>query len=361
MNETLPPVEGAATETVSPRSLPRRVMRMLGFGLIVTAVLLAWYLAVLYMGWQSGQDLLSQRREEEMQNQVARQVTLAQENVAEGSYTLALRRLDWVLERSPNQPEAVQLQEQAQAALNQLLTPQTTILAATPQAETPTPLPMPTAGPIENPLSEWQRIRRLAVNKAWADVVPALVAFQRQFPSYERADTDALLYEAYIELGLQLLEGEQVEVGLFYLEQAESLGDLSQEVLDYQVWGELYLQGLAFYDVNWAAATFYFRDLCLAAPFYQSSCDRLHEALAAYGDQFASAQDWCPAQEMYAEALTHGRTQSLIEKNNEAREFCLLATPTPLPTATFTAPITDTQTITNPLRSFVTPTPKDRP
>ncbi len=355
----LPPADGISPDAAPRRSLPRRVMRMLGFGLIVTAVLLGWYMAVLYVGWQSGQNLLNQRREAELQSQVARQMTLAQENVNEGSYTLALRRLEWVLERAPNHLEALQLQAQAQAVLNQRLTPQPAVIGGAPPPPTPTPppLPTPTAGPIEDPARELQRIRRLAANETWEEAVTALVTFQRQFPSYERPDTDALLYDAYVELGLQLLEGDRVEVGLFYLEQAAGLGNLSQEVQDYQVWGELYLQGLAFYDVNWAAAIFYFRDLCLAAPFYQSSCDRLREALAAYSDQFAFVQDWCPAQELYAEALTHGRTQSLIEKRNEAQEMCLLATPTPLPTATFTAPITDTQTITNPLRSFVTPTP----
>lgn len=337
-------------------------MRVLGFALIVTAVLLGWYLAVLYIGWQSGQELLNERREVELQEQVARQVTLAQENIEEGSYTLAIRRLEWVLAQSPNHAEALQLQQQAQEALNLVLTPQTVINGITKEPATPTPsLPTPTAGPIEDPESELRRIQSMAREEAWPEVVTALTAFQRQFPSYERSETDALLYDAYVEWGLQLLDGEQVEVGLYYLEQAARLGDLSQEVLDYQFWAELYLQGLAFYDVNWAAATYYFRDLCLAAPFYQASCDRLQEALVAYGDQFAFTLDWCPAQELYAEALPYGRTQALIEKANNAQEQCLLATPTPTATATFTAPITDTQPITNPLRSFMTPTPGERP
>jgi hypothetical protein len=83
------------------------------------------------------------------------------------------------------------------------------------------------------------------------------------------------------------MDGEQVELGMYYLSQARRLGDLTTEALDYEMWAELYLQGIAFYGTNWDASAYYFRNLCLAAPFFHDSCERLHEVLVAYGDQYA--------------------------------------------------------------------------
>lgn len=322
-----------STEPPAPKPQPRKKMRLLGALLIVFSALLGWFLIVGYLGWQSGQTALNQQREVELAAQLARQLSLAKENMDQGSYNLALRRLDYVLERDPSNQEAKELQQQAQAKLADLSAPQAVKVTAT---QTPEPLPSATPGLISDPDDELQRIRRLSANKAWDEALPSLISFQQQFPNFERQETDQLLYDAYIEYGLILLEGEKVELGLNYLEQAEKLGDLSQEVLDYQFWAELYLQGIGFYAVNWSVATFYFRELCASAPFYQGACDKLKESLVNYGDQYAGSLDWCPAIDLYQEALQYGRTQLLVEKLSQAREECLLATPTP------SAPITDT-------------------
>lgn len=339
MDETV----SSAGEQNGEAPRPRKAARFIGLLLIFVAVLLGWYLLVGYMGWQSGQSAMVEARETELMAQIERQTELARENIGQGSYNLALRRLDYVLELDPAHGEALALREQAQAALNALNTPQPT----TAVISTATPLPEPTATPglISDPVTELQRIRRLVINENWEEALSALTAFQRQFPNEQRQDTDALLYDVYVNYGLSLLEGEQVELGLYYLDQAAKLGDLSQEVLDYRFWAELYLQGIAFYDVNWDVASYYFRELCLSAPFYQSACVLLQESLENFGDQYAVALDWCPAQELYQEALSHGRSQPLVEKLNEATEACLLATPTPLAPITDTLPISGTESL----------------
>ncbi|MCB9421312.1 MAG: hypothetical protein H6667_16030 [Ardenticatenaceae bacterium] len=336
MDDTVSPAGGQPSE--KPKS--HKATRLVGLLLIIVAVLLGWFLLVGYLGWQSGQTAMIEEREAELTAQISRQIDLARENIGQGSYNLALRRLEYVLELDPENSDALSLRKQAQAALDSLNTPQpTTAVTAT---STPLPEPSPTPGLISNPETELQRIRRLSANQNWEDAITALVSFQRQFPDVERQETDALLYDAYVNYGLSLLEGENVELGLYYLDQAAKLGDLSQEVLDYRLWAELYLQGIAFYDVNWDVATYYFRELCLAAPFYQSACELLQESLESFADQYAVALDWCPAQALYQEALSHGRSQPLVEKLNTAAEACLLATPTPLAPITDTLPISDT-------------------
>jgi tetratricopeptide (TPR) repeat protein len=323
----------------------RRALRSMGLLMLLLAGLLAWYLIVFYVGWSSGQTAQDEKRAADLLALHDRQLKLAQQDILQGSYALALLRLEWILQQTPEDSEALAMYQQALAAQEALLTPQATATATA----SPTPPPSPTATPIpiEDPDSELARIESLVESEAWEDAVPALVAFQRQFPNYRRAETDEMLYESYIGLGLQLVQGARVELGLSYLELAEKLGDLPETVADYRTWAKLYLQGIAFYSVNWGVTIFYFRDLCLAAPFYQSSCDRLYEALVAYGDQFSVASEWCPAQDLYAEALQLDRSQPLINKLNQARDACLLATPTP-DVSDQSTPITTTLPFTAP-------------
>ncbi len=355
MSDVASQVDNQPNEPSQPPTRARKFMRAFGVLLIALSVLLAWYLLVGYLGWQSGQTALVAKREAELTVQLTRQISLARENIGQGSYTLALRRLTYVLERDPSSQEALDLQAQVQSELAALNTPQPEPAAT--MTATPQPLPTATPGLISDPQAELQRLRRLAANRAWPDALPALVTFQRQFPNYERPATDKLLYDAYINLGLDLLEGEEVELGLFYLEQAEKLGNLSQEVLDYRLWAELYLQGIAFYGVNWEVTTYYFRELCLSAPFYQLACERLQESLVNLGDQYGAALDWCPAQELYQEALQYDRTQALVEKLGQAQEACLLATPTPLAPITDTLPVTGTEPLPDSLFDLLTPMP----
>lgn len=330
-----------ATPTTPPTSAPpprKRWARGLGWGAVVLCGLLGYFLLVVYFGWRSGEQLLVERRQEQLQSQLTRQLTLAQTDMDEGRYALAQRRLTWVLGISPNDPTAQSLLDQTEVVLSNYLTPQASFVTPTPM---PTAVPSPTAEPIDDPGEALTEMNALAKDEEWEALITAVTGFQRQFPNYQRQETDTLLYNGYVNAGTALLGGEQVELGLFYLTQAEKLGSLSQDVLDQRIWAELYLQGISFYGTNWGASAYYFRDLCLAAPFYQTSCDRLYEVLVAYADQYAFAQDWCPAVDLYREAQEHKREAEVSTKLQTAQTGCLSATPTPLAPITNTLPITE--------------------
>jgi hypothetical protein len=327
----------AGAEAGAAAGWARPLKRALGLFLVLFAGLAALYLLVGYFAWQRGATVRVAVEATRQVEQVDRQVRLARANIEQGSYNLALRRLEWVLAQSPSDPRAATLRVAALAALNLTLTPGAQVtLPPTPAVE-----PAPTPGQILDPANDLQRLRRLAARRDWQPLLEGTLAFQRQFPSYERLATDGLLYQAYLNLGLTYVDSSRIELGLYYLAQAERLGDLPQEALDYRAWARLYLQGIAFYGANWAAAGNYFRELCLAAPFYQGACALLREALEAHADQLAAAQDWCPAEALYREALRQGRAPALQEKLTTAVEGCALATPTPGP-ITNTLPLTDT-------------------
>lgn len=320
----------------------RRFLRLSGVFLIALALLLGLYTVIAYLGWQSGQTLRVERIQQEQATAIETQVAHAREEIAAGNYRLALRRLEWVLEKEPDSASALALQEEARQALDasSAATPTTApTLPATATVAQAGLTPTPSAG--EAPVQALRALEVLVEEESWQEAIPALIAFQSEYPAYERRKSDRLLYEAYIGRGVELLYGERVELGLYYLAQAEALGDLPQEVLDQRQWAKLYLSGIAYYGVNWDVAIANFRDLCLAAPFYQNSCERLRTALIASADQYAFNQDWCPAESLYAEAYRLENGGGVGDKLGEARAGCENATPTATAPITGTVPVTD--------------------
>lgn len=230
----------------------------------------------------------------------------------------------------PDYPGALALRDEALAGQNAETTPTPTMVTKF-SAPTATPLII---GP--DPAEHFSELEELVAAEKWEAAVEAISAFQAQFPDFNRRDTDKMLYDSNINYGLSLVKGDQVELGLFYLSQAEQLGDLPTEAEDYRTWSELYLLGIGYYGVDWGSMIFYFRGLCAAAPFFQDSCVKLRGALLAYANQYAGSQDWCPAEELYSEALRFERDRSVAEQLDEARLRCLEATPTPTVSITTT-------------------------
>lgn len=326
---------------------PRLLVRLIGLMMIIISVALATYLVVAYFAYETGRSEAAQQAATSRVESINRQIELAEQELAEGNYNIALRRLEYVLAEDGSNDRAQTLLQQATAMKDAAELPQ-----PTPEPVDVSDAPDESASdPSSAPLPELQAIRRLAAGEQWEEVLPRLIAFQREHPDYERPKTDQLIYDAYIKLGLNYINTEKVELALNYFAQAEKLGNLPQEVLDYRLWADLYLRGIAYFGVNYDIAAGYFRDLCAAAPFYQSACTRLHEALIGYGDQLAFSQDWCPAESVYWEAWQQRATEALNDKLAQAREGCAAATPIPL---TGTLPITPSNGLSGTLP--ITPT-----
>lgn len=324
-----------------------RILRILGIVLIVVALLIAMYTVVAYVALERGRNLRMERLQEERAAELANQLTRAREDIGGGNLTLASRRLEWILEQDPEYPEARALLDDAQGALTG--TRRSSDPSGRDATATPDITPMAAGAGEEAAAAELERLETLVEQEDWDEAITALVSFQYNFPDYERRRTDELLYESYIARGVDLLYGDQVELGLYYLEQAQHLGNLPQDVRDQQEWAELYLAGIGYFGVNWEVSLFYFRDLCLAAPFFHDACGKLYEALVAYGDQYAAQQEWCPAEGLYNEAYGHNDSDALLTKLQNARQGCQEATPTPSAPISGTTPVTGTAPLTDTL------------
>ena len=331
-------IEDADEDQPDENTRPDRpLLRVLGYIFIGLAVLIAVYGTVFFVAWDRGQVQRSQEEQTALDSELEKQMNLAREESAAGNYELAIRRLEWVLERDPDYPGAVALHEQALSELNRPVTPTPMLRETSAPADEGTPATDP--GPVE----AFTTLEQIMDKEEWEQAITVITSFQSQYPNYQRQRTDSLLYDAYLNLGQLMVMGEQVELGLFYFDQAEKLGDLPIEAEDQRIWADLYLLGISYYGVDWGTAIFYFRGLCAAAPFYQDACGKLHEVLIAYADQYALNLDYCPAEALYSEANQLSSDTTLIEKVQAARDQCLEATPTP--TISPTAPISGTETI----------------
>ncbi len=342
MAEPIPPAGNNADSSPPGTPRGRLAQRALGLALVIVSVVLATYLLVAYFAYESGRALRSQQETTARAEQIDRQLELARQDLAVDSTHMALTRLDWVLSQAPDNADALALRQQAAAAED--------AARAAGSGPLPTVEPRPTAEATpeevitdDERLSELQAIRRLLANEQREEALPALVAFQQRFPDFNRDETNKLLYDTYLALGLSYVNTEKVELGLNYFAQAERLGNLPQEALDYRVWADLYFQGMAYSGVNWSIAADYWADLCAAAPFYRDSCARLDLALVGMGDQYAYLMNWCPAADIYQRAWNRTPTEILDNKLAEARAGCAAATAVPL---TDTVPITNTVPLT---------------
>ena len=80
--------------------------RIFGLILVVLTVLVTLYIIVGYTAWQSGQAIRQEREDAQLAEHFDHQIALAQDDIGQGSYNLALRRLEWILARDPENANA---------------------------------------------------------------------------------------------------------------------------------------------------------------------------------------------------------------------------------------------------------------
>lgn len=328
----------------------RLFLRMLGYVFFGLAFLLMFYGAVAYIGWQRGEADRVAALEEDKQETIERQVELAGQDIQNGNFQLALRRLDYVLATEPDNEAALTLSQEADTQLAILLTP--TITPTSMPTVDSTTMPTATPEPDNQQIRlEFEALEELIDDQSWLEAIESLESFRQTYPDYRRRDVDEMLYDAYISYGLTLTRSVEIERGVYYLNLAAELGDLSEEVLGEIFWAEQYLEGIVFFGIDWDTYLSYFRPMCEFAPLYQNSCGKLAEGLLAYAEQYSAVLDWCPAELLIREALTTGEVayNNVESQLTAATDFCLAATPTPEVDLTLTAapPIDGSEVITN--------------
>lgn len=148
--------------------------------------------------------------------------------------------------------------------------------------------------------------------------------------SYETAAVMEMLYTAAYSYGRQLLNGDQLEEGLYYLDQAAEIRPLDQEASYQRQLAAMYLTARGYWGADWKKAAERFSELYRIAPGYKDVLPRLVQAYVNYGDQYSNMLDFCPAEQHYANALKVQPNPTIEAQRALAAQRCALATPVPV-------------------------------
>lgn len=259
------------------------------------------------------------------------QYNLGLSDMQSGNYELAADRFRWVLEHSPGYPGAAESLAQAEAALNTVDIPdEATLIPST----------------SDNPDQLLAEAKDFFDSSDWANAISRLERVQSIDPNYQVIEVKEMLYTAYSTLGLQYVQGDRIEEGLYLLEQAEKIRPLSDSTAGERNLARLYTTGQIYWGLDWNVVIQNFIVIYEIAPNYRDVQPRLREAYVKWGDQLWRLGAPCDAVVQYENALNMESDNEVRDKRISAQDAC--DNPTAVPTPTSVDALTPEGTDDNP-------------
>lgn len=318
-------------DVTGPTSTHRRSPRWL-IGLGLAAVLIIVIGGAVWLGIRAGQSQRSAEARATQTVELRKQYDLGLTDLAAGRFELAAERFEFILVTDPAYPGAADKLAEARRALN--ITP-----TAPPEA-TPT-LPIVSGDPA--------RLLALAQQAHaaghWDDVITYLANLHALDPTYNIVEVDQLIFAALRNRGVARIQGDEMELGITDLDQAEAFAPLDEDAANYRRWAKSYLAAQSYWGVNWEQAVGILEELYLIAPYFKDTSAKLYQATLNYAAQLNAAGDYCGAARYYAEAQRLIADTATDDIQATAEANCALATPTPDPNATL-LPSTETASAT---------------
>jgi len=313
----------------SGKKLRPRRWPLIALGVVL---LVAGILAGGYFGYQEGIRIRLSRQATEIAIRAKDQFDLGNKDLADGNYESARKRFEYVAQIAPGFPGITQKLTQVMV----VLTHTEVLPTAVPQATTP-PLvtPTPDTRGVEDLITQAQTDLR---NKDWDGTITTLDNIRNTDPTYRAVDVDGMYYIALRFRGMdKILKNGSLEGGAYDLAQAESFAPIDHEADSYRTWVSMYMQGVAYWGVDWQKVITNLSDIMQSLPGLTDGSsmtlgERYRVALLRYGDQLAAAGDWCNAQKQYAAAQNVSQVQGVQSTLTYAMHQC--SPPTPKPTKT---------------------------
>ncbi len=330
-----PPFDGGSTQPLKPVKKARRwraiILSVLGVIVLLALGITGGY----YSGVGERQSTEASLRTKQLTEQY--QYALVDEQF--GRYDAAQQRLQYIIQHDPNFPGA-------QAELTKILVKASIPTATTTPTITPTP-------DMRGEEAMFATAQQLIATNDWPNALAQLDQLRKEDPKYKTSQVDGMYYFALRNYGVQMIQGGNLEGGIYELTLAENFAPLDNTANSLRDGARLYLYGAAFFGVDWRQAVNYFAQ---AAAGYPSLSDgtmnanqRYYESLMRYGDTLWAGKDACGAYEQYQKAMGIANLDQTAAKNaSQAYQICYPATATPEPTATGEAPTSEAPTEPSP-------------
>lgn len=233
------------------------IARLVVWVLVLGAVVIFSLAAGSFAGYQAGSG--SQKASETMmaKSSVEEQFTLAAQDLTEGRYEVAFRRLEYVIGQDPSYPGATDKMAEVMA-----------ILYATATPTNPAPTITATATRDLRPVEEmFTEAESLFNESKWGEVIDRLITLRKEDPVFQTARVDGMLFLALRMRGYdKIWKSGDLEGGLYDLALASRFGPLDTQSNSARDLAQLYLIGSSFWEVDPAQAIQYFSQVAAAAP-----------------------------------------------------------------------------------------------
>lgn len=294
-----------------PLPVRRRASRILLFillGLTLACALAAIGAGAGFAGAQAGQREAQLRSTATVSASLVDRLNKGNQFLREGNYALAEANFAYILQYQPDNYGVRDL------------------MATAIVAQTPTPTPTPT--PVVTDKNELLRLLNASADKEdWGAVISLADQLIALDDDFEREAVSDLKYQALVARGVNLLNEDEIERGLYDLDQAALIRPLSDRVEGERRLAASYQNALYYSGADWDRSISLLEELYKAAPGYRDVGRRLIEAYTLAGDAYASVQNWCPAAKKYTGAVALNPSERLEQKRRDADTFCLTATP----------------------------------
>ena len=236
----------------------------------------------------------------------------------DGNYLLALAHFEAAVRLAPGHAEAREQLEALQALVGS---------EAAPTSATPGGSAMALFG----------EAYALYAEERWEEVIAKLEELRRLDSTYGGQEVADMLFNAYHQQGLRLIEAVELEEASEHLERALEIRPDDPHAAEHHYWLSLYLAGLSQWGVDWETTVDSFRELHALNPGFLDVEQRLHDTYLNLGDVYYEEGAWCVAETQYGEALGVMISDAGAAKRDEAHELCAEAiarmTPSAVPDA----------------------------
>jgi tetratricopeptide (TPR) repeat protein len=325
-------------------------------------LLVAGAVAGAYFGYQDGIRIRLSRQASQIAIAAKTQFDLGNKDLADGNYESARKRFEYVAQIAPGFPGITQKLTQVMVVLTH-----TDVPTAAPTL-TLVITPTPDNRGVEDLIKQAQDSLR---KQDWDGTITTLDNIRKVDPTYRAVDVDGMYYIALRFRGIdKILKNGNLEGGVYDMAQAESFAPIDHDADSYRTWATLYLQGAAYWGVDWPKVIDNFSNIIQSLPGLRdgsnmTATERYRVALLRYGDQLAAGGDWCGAEKQYNAAQQVNEVPGVKSTLANAKNQC--ATPTPKitktkkPTSTESAPEQPTDTPAPVEKPTKTPQPAEKP
>lgn len=258
------------------------------------------------------------------------QYELSLQDIKDNNYSMAKRRLEYVIQIYPNYPGAADKLAEVMVQMAQ---------AGNTSSQ---PVEIATAEPTKDTRGAaaiFTTAKEQLAAQDWRSLYTSINSLRDLDPSYQAVQADGLYYMAMRNMGIINISNGNMEKGLYNFSVAEKIGPLDADAESYRTWARMFLNAAAGYEVVWTRAIDGFSTLYNMVPNmidFNGITVREYYArsLAGYGDYLQSTYDWCGAVTKYEASQGIMSLQRVIDLLPDAREKCANPPPTPTPEST---------------------------